>query len=131
VPSTPASTSCERPCRRDQGQAAVEFALAIPIVVVLVLGVVQVLVVGSRQIALEQLARTGARAASVAADPSAAARAEIGSTSQDSVTVEVTVSARMVTVVVRYTDPTSVPMIGYAIGPVELAASVTMAREPP
>ena len=117
--------------RRDEGQAAVEFALAIPIVVVLVLGVVQVLVVGSRQLALEHLARTGARAASVAADPSAAARAEIESVSEQQVSVEVDVSAQTVTVVVRYTDPTSVPVIGHAIGPVELTASVTMAREPP
>jgi Flp pilus assembly protein TadG len=118
--------------RRDGGQAAVEFALAMPIVVVLVLGVVQVFVIGARQVALEQLARNGARAASVAADPSSAARAEIANTSGlDDVVVDVVTVDDRVTVTVRYTDPTAVPVVGRLIGAVDLSARAVMAREPP
>jgi Flp pilus assembly protein TadG len=118
--------------RNDTGQAAVEFALAVPIVLVLVLGVVQVLVVGARQVALEQLARNGARAASVAGDPSTAGgRAVTSSSRLDPLEVEVAAGADRVTVTVRYVDPTNVPLIGRVIGDVTLTASATMAREPP
>lgn len=118
--------------RRDDGQAAVEFALATPVVVVLVLGVVQVFVVGARQVALEQLARNGARAASVAADPASAARAEVARTSDlDGIDVDVDVDADRVTVTIRYTDPTAVPVVGGLIGEVDLSARAAMAREPP
>lgn len=120
----------------DRGQAAVEFALAVPLVVVLVLGVVQVLVVATHQVTLEHLARVGARAASVAADPPAAARAEIDRASGRSamagdVDVTTSVTGEVVTVTVRYVDDTAVPVVGRAVGDVELSARVTMAREPP
>jgi hypothetical protein len=118
--------------RRDRGQAAVEFALAVPIVVVLVLGVVQVFVIGARQVALEQLARNGARAASVAADPASAARAEIArSADLEGLRVDVDTDGRHVIVTVRYTDPTSVAIVGRLLGGVELSARATMQREPP
>lgn len=118
--------------RRDAGQAAVEFALAVPIVVVLVLGVVQVFVVGARQVALEQLARNGARAASVSADPPSAARAEVARTAGlDGIQVDVEVDAGRVTVTVRYHEATTVPVVGRLIGDVELSARAAMAREPP
>ena len=118
--------------RRDRGQAAVEFALAVPVVVVLLFGVVQVLVIGARQVALEQLARNAARAAGVAADPGAAARAEIAGASRlGDVEVDVEVDADRAVVTVRYTDRTTVPVIGRLIGDVGLSARATMVREPP
>ena len=117
---------------RDRGQAAVEFAIVVPAVVVLVLGIVQVVSVAGRQIALEHAARAGARAASVAADPSAAARSRVvATTSLDPITVTTTATATSVTVTVSYTDPTSAPIVGNVIGDVELEASATMPREPP
>lgn len=116
----------------DHGQAAVEFTLAVPVVIVLVLGIVQVLVLGLRQAAIEDLARDAARAASVAADPAAAARAHVdrrvGTQPPD---VGVSTSADTVTVTITYPDDTSVPVIGAMIGTIELTATSTMPREPP
>lgn len=118
--------------RRDRGQATVEFALAVPIVVVLVLGVVQVLAVGVRQAAVERLARDGARAASVSAQPQWAARTAVErATGLRPIEVQVSADRHTVTVTVSYTDPTNVPIVGRAIGDVHLGASVTMPREPP
>lgn len=55
------------------GQAAVEFALTLPIVLVMVLGVVLVGVAVRNELAVELAAREGARAAAVSASPAAAA----------------------------------------------------------
>jgi Flp pilus assembly protein TadG len=118
--------------RRDDGQAAVEFAIALPLVIVLLLGVIQVVLVARDQIALELAARDGARAASVAADPAAAAeRGAREATGLRPITVATMTGARRVTVTVGHTNPTAVPIIGIVIGDVELSASVTLAREPP
>lgn len=117
---------------RDDGQAAVEFAVALPMVVVLVLGVVQVVIVGARQAEVERLARVGARAAAVAADPDAAARRAIGAaTTRDPVEISVERSDGAVIVTVHVTDPTSVPVVGRVLGDVELSATAVMPREPP
>ena len=118
--------------RRDQGQAAVEFAIALPLVVILLLGIIQVVLVARDQIALELAARDGARAASVATDPtSAAQRGAMAATRLRPLEVATTVDAVHVSVTVRYTNPTSVPLIGVVIGDVELTAGVTLTREPP
>lgn len=118
--------------RRDQGQAAVEFAVALPLVVVLLLGVIQVVLVTRDQIAVELAARDGARAATVAADPAGAARrGALAATALRPLDVSTATSADRVTVTVRHTNPTNVPLIGVVIGSVELTAGVTMAREPP
>ena len=50
-------TTGRRPPERDRGQAAVEFALAVPVVVVLVLGIVQLVAVVRDQLAVELAAR--------------------------------------------------------------------------
>jgi Flp pilus assembly protein TadG len=118
--------------RRDRGQAAVEFAIVTPAVIVVVLGVIQVVSLAAKQAALEQLARSGARAASVAADPAGAAGAAIGRASSESaLTVVTSTQEGDVTVRVTLVDPTSVPIVGAFIGDVELTASATMPREPP
>ncbi len=118
--------------RRDRGQAAVEFAIALPLVVVLVLGIIQIVLVARDQIALELAARDGARAASVAADPAAAAeRGALGATSLRPLAVSTASGPRRVTVTVGHTNTTSVPLIGAVMGVVDLSASVTLAREPP
>ena len=60
----------------EKSQAAVEFALALPIVVVVILAIAQTGVAMRNEIAVELAAREGARAASVAADASGAAAAD-------------------------------------------------------
>jgi Flp pilus assembly protein TadG len=118
--------------RRDRGQAIVEFAIALPLVVVLVLGVVQVAVVVRDQLAIELAAREGARAAAVSASPaSAASAAADAATGLDPIETLTAVGATTVTVTVRHTTRTRVPLLGLAIGDVALDASVTMRREPP
>lgn len=118
--------------RRDRGQAAVEFAIALPLVVVVALGVVQVAVVVRNQLAVELAARDGARAAAVSADPAGAARrASPAATGLAPLAVTTDVSRDRVTVTVRYVDQTTVPLIGAVLGDVSMTASVTMARDPP
>lgn len=117
---------------RDRGQAAVEFAIALPLVVVLVLGLLQVVIVARDQIALELAAREGARAASVAADPTAAADAAARSAiTLRPLELSTASTADRVTVTVRYRSVTSVPIVGAFVRDLTLTASVTMAREPP
>ena len=117
---------------RDRGQATVEFALALPFVAMLLLGVVQVVVVVRDQLAVGLAAREGARAASVAADPSSAAtRAAADAVALTPLTVSTSVADGLVTVHVTYTNDTSVALVGHVMGNVELDATVTMALEPP
>ena len=118
--------------QRDRGQAAVEFAIALPLVVMLVLGVLQVVIVVRDQIAIELAAREGARAASVSASPTVAARsAATNSTDLDPIDVSTTVTASRVRVTVSHTTASRLPPLGLVIDDVDLSASVEMAREPP
>ena len=117
---------------RDRGQATVEFALALPLVAILVLGVVQLVVVARDQLAVELAAREGARAAVVAASPAAAAStAATSAVRLDPLDVAVHAAGDRVTVTVRHRTSTDVPLIGAVIGDVEVSATVTMQREPP
>ena len=117
---------------RDRGQAAVEFALALPLVVLLMLGLVQLVVVVRDQLAVELAAREAARAASVSATPaSAATRAARSATALTPLTVTASVASDRVSVTVRHRTGTDVALIGAFIADVDLEATVTMAREPP
>ncbi len=115
-----------------RGQAAVELAITMPVIVVFVLGVFQVALVARDQLAIELAAREAARAASVSADPTgaanAAARRVVG---LDPIDVSVSVAGDIVRVRVRYLNPTDVAIIGAAIGDVTLEATAAMAFEPP
>src|SRR3954471_19375510 len=117
------------PGRPDGGQAAVELALVLPLVFVVLLGVVQVLLVGRDQIAVIHAAREGARAAAVAADPvgegTAAATAAAG-LAVDRVSVTVAGGSDEVTVTVRYAVPTDVPLVGALVGDVTVTGTATM-----
>jgi Flp pilus assembly protein TadG len=114
------------------GQAAVELALALPVVVLLLLGLLQVALVGRDQLAIELAAREAARAAAVSAEPATAARrAAERVTSLRPLQVAVSGGGDTVTVTVGYTCVTDVAMIGRLIGDVPMRASVTMAVEPP
>src|SRR3972149_1105349 len=61
--------------RGEQGSAVVEFALILPVVVLVLLAVVEVTVVARTQYELVHAAREGARTAATVADPSPAVRA--------------------------------------------------------
>ncbi len=121
-----------RPRRQfgERGQAAVEFAVALPIVVIAMLAVAQVGVAVRNEVAVELAAREGARAAAVSADPSAAGAAARRAVDLP-MEVAVSVDATTVTVTVTYVDPTDIAIIGAAIGPVTHTATATMAIEPP
>lgn len=123
-------TTPSRP--RDRGQAAVEFAIALPLVVMLVCGVLHVALVVRDQLAIEVAARDGARAAAVSASPAASAsRAAAAATSVTPIRTSTVVTARSVTVTVRHTTESRAPLVGLLLPDVELSASVTMVREPP
>lgn len=116
--------------RRDEGQAAVEFAVAMPMIVVVMLAIAQIGGSIRNEIAVELAAREGARAAAVSASTgsaAAAARAAVDLPMQ----VAVATTATTVSVTVTYVDPTDIALIGAAIGPVTHRATATMAIEPP
>ena len=116
----------------DGGQAAVELALALPVVVVLLLGMLQVALVGRDQLAIELAAREAARAAAVSADPVGAARARRRSGHRAAAAGgRRERRRRTVTVTVSHPSATDVAMIGRLIDDVTLRASATMALEPP
>lgn len=117
---------------RDAGQAAVELALALPVVVVMLLGIVQVVAVVGDRLAVELAAREGARAAAVAGDPSgAAAAAASRATGLTPLDVATTVRSDRVTVTVSHRSRTDVPIIGRLIRDVVVESTVSMRREPP
>jgi Flp pilus assembly protein TadG len=114
------------------GQAAVELALAMPLVVILLLALVQVVIVGRDQVAVVHAAREGARAAAVAAEPVAAgqrAAREAGglATRRTDVVVE---AGGVVRVTVVHRTATDVPLVGRLVGDVDVRASAVMRREP-
>jgi Flp pilus assembly protein TadG len=113
------------------GQASVEFALALPLVVVMALGLVLVGTAVRNELAVELAAREGARAAAVSATPAAAATGA----AQRAVALPIEVATRSdgstVTVTVTHVDPVDVAIVGPLIGSVTHTASATMAIEPP
>jgi Flp pilus assembly protein TadG len=118
------------PCA-DRGQAAVELAVALPLVCLLVAGVLQVAVVARHQLAVQAAARNGARAAGAAASGARAPAAALATTSLRPLEVGAAEAGAMVTVTVTYVDPTDVPLIGTFLPAVTLRASVAMVVEPP
>jgi Flp pilus assembly protein TadG len=119
----------------DAGQAAVEVALALPVVAVLLLAVVQVLVVGGEQVALQHVAREAARAATLAEGSSpvaaglAAGRAAAPPLQPARLTLNVSAGGIEVHAEARY-DGTRLPLVGALLGPIRLEAHAVMHREP-
>lgn len=115
----------------ESGQAAVEFAIVLPVALVAALGIVQVGLALRNELAVDLAAREGARAAAVTTDMSAAATDAATASVDLPIGVTVSSSAQDVTVTVTYVDDTDVAIIGAFIGPITHTASVTMALEPP
>lgn len=126
----PAAADDARPAG-ERGQAAVEFALVLPVIVVMCLSLVAVGIAVRNELAVELAAREGARAAAVSASPAAAATAAAHRAVDLPIDIVVSENGATVTVVATYTDPTDIALIGRFIGPVEHRASVTMTIEPP
>ena len=128
----PSSTGSDRArCAADRGQASVEFVLALPIVVLMSVGLLLVGVAVRNELAVELAAREGARAASVSANPAAAATRAANRATALPIDVAITSAGRSVAVTVTYGDPVDVAGGGALIGRVSHAAAATMVLDPP
>lgn len=119
---------------KERGQATVELALVLPLVVLFALVVVQAALVANARLLVSHAAREGARAAAV--DPNQAAAAEAARGSLGVPGSRLAVSLRggsaegdLITVTVVYSVATDVPLVGQLIGDVEVESSVTMRVE--
>ncbi len=119
---------------RDEGQAAVELALVLPLVAILLLALVQVGLIVRDQILVIHAAREAAREAAVDAGAGVPARAAAASSTLDDDRLTVESSDRggpgsRVRIHVRYRAPTDVPLVGGVIPDFTLEASATMRVE--
>lgn len=120
--------------RGDGGQASVELALVLPLVLLLLLGIVQLGLLVSDQILVVHAAREAAREAAVNPAPDAPRQAAAASSNLEASRLTVTTTGRgaagsRVRVEVAYRAPTAVPLLGPAVGDVTLRASATMRVE--
>jgi len=118
----------------DEGQAAVELALVLPLVVTILLAVLQVGLVVRDQVLVVHAAREAARAAAVDPRPEAPTEAARASAPLLAERLSVRSDPRgvpgsRVRVVVRYRAPTVVPLAGAVVGDVDLEATATMRIE--
>ena len=122
--------------RADGGQATVELALVLPVVVLALLLVIQVGLIARAQVLVVNAAREGARAAAVDG-PGAARPAAVGSPGIRADRAAVSASTEpgetgdLVRVEVRYRVPTDVALIGPLVGDPTLTAEVVMRAEDP
>jgi Flp pilus assembly protein TadG len=119
---------------RDEGQAAVELALVLPLVALLLLALVQAGLVIRDQILVVHAAREAAREAAVDPAPDTPAKAAAASSTLDGDRLKVDTSGRgragsRVRVHVVYRAPTEVPVVGALLPDVTLEASTTMRVE--
>lgn len=121
---------------RQVGQATVELALLLPVVVLLLLAVLQVGVLARDVVLVTHASREAVRAAATDADPAAPRRAAIDSSGLVDHRLQVAVRGRAgpgsrVAVSVTYRAPTSVPLVGALLGDRTIRSSATMRVEGP
>jgi hypothetical protein len=120
----------DRACPHARGQATVELALVLPLVVFGLMAVLQVGLIVRDQVAVIHAAREAARAASVDRDPGRAVRAARRVLAR----AEVDVGARPrlgepITVAVEYHARTDLPLVGPLFPDPDLRAKATMRVE--
>ena len=120
--------------REDEGQAAVELALVLPLVAMVILAIVQVGLLVRDQVLVVHAAREAAREAAVQPAPDAPREAALAGSGLDGDRLAVTVSDRggpgtRVRVEVRYGARPRVPVVGPMLGDVTLRATATMRVE--
>ena len=116
--------------RGDRGQATVEFALTIPVLLLVLLGAVQVFVLLVDRLHLVHVTRDATRAASVSGDPSAAVERVVARAWPDRVvSYDVNDDGDLVSVRIELTNPTDVPIIGRFLPDVQFGESLTMLAE--
>lgn len=119
---------------RESGQATVEFALTLPLVLLFALIVLQAGMVAKDVLLVNHAAREAARAAAVEPTTEVAAHAALAGASLQSERLDVsltggTSTGDAATATITYQSPTNVPIVGWLVGDVELQASVTMRVE--
>ena len=114
---------------RDRGQAVVEFALTLPVVMLTICLVAEVGAVTIDQIRLVHLCREATRVASVSADPESAARNFMATANSDDVDIEVMVSDDVVTVALTRIHRTETPLIGALLPEVTMHEQLSMYTE--
>jgi Flp pilus assembly protein TadG len=116
----------------DAGQATVEVALAVPLLVIVMLFGVQIALVVRDQIATIAAAREAARAVVVADGKTSVADAAVARTAAllpSRRSVRVTVNGGLATATVTYRSPTDLPLVGIFIPDITVHATATMALE--
>jgi Flp pilus assembly protein TadG len=121
---------------KDGGSAAVEFALVLPLVLVMSLAIVQVGLLVKDQVLVEESARAGAREAAVSADDEQVRQAVLSAAvGLDEGGLDVTVSREggagsAVTVTVVYHAPVDIPLVTWLFpGSVDLSGAAVMRQE--
>ena len=120
-----------RPGRqRERGQATVEFAFVLPLLVLAALAIIQVALVVRDQLGVVHAAREAARAASVDRDPGGAVRA--ARRTLPGATVDVGSRPKVgdeISVTVHYTSVTDLPLVGALFPDPDLHATSVMRVE--
>jgi Flp pilus assembly protein TadG len=121
--------------KREDGQTAVEFAIVLPLLVALVLGIAQFGIAFNNYVTLTDATRAGARKAIVArlaggstADAETAVRDAAGSLTQSKLNVTVnatdwTQAGSVVTVTASYPYEISIPLLGMTIAKGDLKST--------
>ena len=119
-----------------RGTATVEFALVLPLLLVMTLALVQVGLLARDRLLVEAVARAGAREAAVQADEAAIREAALAAgpgLDPDAVTIGVTREGTVgdpVTVEVGYAEPIRVPFVDWLFGDtISMKASATNRQE--
>jgi Flp pilus assembly protein TadG len=119
-----------------RGSAAVEFALVLPLVLIVTLALVEVGLLVKDQLVVQEAARAAARQAAVSADDDSARQAAVaaaGSLDPDRMDVaieRVGGAGTPATVTVHYRAPIAVPVVGWLFPPeVDLDGTAVMRQE--